>query len=77
MGSFFLEISQETVNTIIKVVATAIGGILVCMGKTAIKYLKNLNDNMAKIDTKMEVMKTMHDAMDKRVTKLEDTVYER
>lgn len=88
MGSFFLEISQETVNTVVRISLGVVGTIIGSVGVWLLKILVNLIRKMAGdiSDMKMNQMQLQlnHDhvkaeivGVKDRVTKLEDVVYER
>lgn len=84
MGSFFLEISQETLTGILKIVATCAIPVLTWFARTYLKNQKRMTDDIHEIKTMVAVMKTQHEGVissltdvKERVTKLEDVVYER
>ena len=84
MGSFFLEISQETLTGILKIVATCAISVLTWFARAYLKNQKRMTDGIHEIKTMVAVMKTQHEGVissltdvKDRVTKLEDVVYER
>lgn len=84
MGSFFLEISQETLTGILKIVATCAITVLTLFARAYLKNQKRMTEDIHEIKTMVAVMKTQHESVitaltdvKERVTKLEDVVYER
>ena len=84
MGSFFLEISQETLTGILKIVATCAITVLTWFARAHLKNQKRMTEDIHEIKTMVAVMKTQHEGVissltdvKDRVTKLEDVVYER
>lgn len=84
MGSFFLEISQETLTGILKIVVTCAITVLTWFARAYLKNQKRMTEDIHEIKTMVAVMKTQHEGVissltdvKERVTKLEDVVYER
>lgn len=84
MQSFFLEISQETLTVILKIVATCAITVLTWFARAHLKNQKRMTEDIHEIKTMVAVMKTQHEGVitaltdvKDRVTKLEDVVYER
>jgi hypothetical protein len=91
MEKFFLEISHETVGTILKGIATILGIVLTNIGRKYLKSQEDMAENQKKmtgdiheiktmvtvINTRYEgVVKSVEDVKE-RVVQLEDVVYKR
>jgi len=86
MGSFFLEISQETVNTVVRislgVVGTIIGSVGVWLLKILVNLIRKMAGDISDIKTQQALFAAAHENMKgeivevkKRVDNLEDEVF--
>ena len=72
-----INFSDPIIGFILKTIASIIGVIFLFIARRAVNFLDSIDKRLGSIETKMEIMTTRYDAMEKRVSRLEEAVYEK